>query len=67
VLVCTEVGGGAMYTMRFARELGVARFAVTPPNDAAQPEDWAGNVACIADGATPLPFDVDKACLLLNR
>jgi len=67
VLVCTELGGGAMHTMRFARELGVARFAVTPPNDAAQSEDWAGNVACIADGATPLPFDVDAACDLLNR
>jgi DNA processing protein len=67
VLICTELSGGAMHTMRFARERNVARFAVTPPNDAAQSEDWAGNLACIADGATPLPFDVDKACGLLNR
>ena len=64
VLVCTEPSGGAMHTMRFARDLGVARFAVTPPDDAAQSEDWAGNLACIADGATPLPFDVDRAYLM---
>ncbi len=31
VLVSTEIDGGAMHTMRFARELGRPRFAVTPP------------------------------------
>jgi DNA processing protein len=75
VLVCTEVSGGALYTMRFARELGVARFAITPPTVSSSPFDklrvtqdvWAGNVACIADGAMPLPFDVDRACDALRR
>jgi DNA processing protein len=68
VLVCAELSGGAMYTMRFARELAVARYAVTPPSGAAQSEDWAGNVACIAEGATPLAFDVgDAVAALLNR
>ena len=67
VLVCTELSGGAMHTMRFAREGNVARFAVMPPNDAGESEEWAGNLSCIADGATPLAFDVDAAAALLNR
>jgi DNA processing protein len=65
VLVCTEIGGGAMYTMEFARELGRARFAVTPPEGTSASEAWAGNVQCIAGGAIPLPFDVDKALVEL--
>jgi DNA processing protein len=64
VLICSEIGGGAMHTMEFARELGRARFAVAPPDDDAQ---WAGNVRCIADGATPLPFDVEKAAIVIGR
>jgi DNA processing protein len=67
VLVCTELRGGAMHTMAFARESGVARFAVTPPNDGAEREEWAGNLACIADGATPLPFDVESAAYLIAK
>jgi DNA processing protein len=66
VLICSEIGGGAMHTMRFARELGRPRFAVTPPNDAARSEDWAGNLRCIAEGATALPFDVDEVILRLR-
>ena len=66
VLICSEIDGGAMHTMRFARELGRARFAVTPPSEA-QAKDWAGNVQCIADGATPLPFDVEASAILLRR
>lgn len=66
VLVCTELSGGAMHTMRFARELGVARFAVTPPPDAAGSENWAGNFACIAEGATPLPLDIHEASVALQ-
>jgi len=58
VLVCSESGGGAMYTMHFARELGCPRFAVTPP---AKTYEWAGNLECIADGATALPLDVGTA------
>lgn len=61
VLVCTELSGGAMHTMRFAREFGVARFAVTPPNDGVEREEWAGNRACIEDGATPVPLNVNEA------
>jgi len=60
VLVCSETGGGAMHTMRFARELGKPRFAVRPP-DGANDEAWGGNRQAIADGATPIPLDVDAA------
>ncbi len=66
VLVCSEVGGGAMHTLEFARELGKPRYAVTPPAGAESLAQWSGNVACIADGATPLPFDVDAAVVALR-
>lgn len=66
VLVCTEIDGGAMHTMQFARELRHLRFAVTPPEDAEQSRYWAGNLRCIADGATPLEFDVERAILRLR-
>jgi len=58
VLVCTELDGGAMHTMRFARELGRPRFAVEPPLEAADAPEWAGNAECIREGASPIPFDV---------
>jgi DNA processing protein len=61
VLVCTEIDGGAMHTMRFARELRRPRFAVTPPKDSTIPAMWQGNLRCIEEGATPLEFDVEKA------
>lgn len=61
VLICTEIDGGAMHTMRFAHELSRPRFAVAPPNDAAQSRYWTGNLQCIADGGTALPFDVERA------
>jgi DNA processing protein len=67
VLVCTEIDGGAMHTMRFARALGRTRFAVTPPPEAARSAGWAGNIRAIADGATPLPFDVDAAVAMLTK
>jgi DNA processing protein len=67
VLVCTEIAGGAMYTMRFARDFGRPRFAVSPPMEAAHPEEWAGNRQCIEEGATPLPFEVDAAISVLAR
>lgn len=66
VLICTERSGGAMHTMRVAHELGIVRFAVMPPNDAVDSEDWAGNLAAIADGAALLPFDVESAMTLLD-
>jgi len=61
VLVCSEIDGGAMHAMRFARELGKPRFAVTPPEAAKDDPAWAGNLQAIADGAAPIPFDVAKA------
>lgn len=66
VLVCTEIAGGAMHTMEFARELGRPRFAVTPPAGAEEAPEWSGNFACIARGATPIPFDVDAALAILR-
>lgn len=63
VLVSTEIDGGAMHTMRFARELGRPRFAVSPPDTAPQ---WTGNLEAIEEGATPLPFDVDGALAALR-
>jgi DNA processing protein len=66
VLVCTEIDGGAMHTMQFATELGRPRFAVAPPADAANSAQWAGNIKCLDDGATPLPFDVEAALVMLT-
>ncbi|MBV8499942.1 MAG: DNA-processing protein DprA [Candidatus Eremiobacteraeota bacterium] len=66
VLVCSEIDGGAMHTMAFARKLGRPRYAVAPPVGAQSLPQWAGNVACIAGGATPLPFDVDAALVRLK-
>lgn len=66
VLVCSEIGGGAMYTMKFARELGRQRFAVKPPRAMRDAPEWAGNHACIRDGATPLPFELDDAIAVLR-
>ncbi len=66
VLVCSEIGGGAMHTMRFARELGRPRFAVMPregPDDEAQ---WAGNLEALEDGALPLSLDVQEALAVLH-
>jgi DNA processing protein len=67
VLICSEIDGGAMYTMRFARELGRLRFAVTPPADAPADPHWTGNLACIEDGATPLPFAIEAALRMLRQ
>ncbi len=66
VLVCSEIGGGAMHTMEFARELARPRFAVTPPAGSETLPEWGGNLECIADGATPLPFDVRAALVVLK-
>lgn len=67
VLICTEIDGGAMYTMRFARELLRPRFALTPPFGSDDSPQWAGNIECIADGATAVAFDIDEALLALRR
>jgi DNA processing protein len=67
VLICSEICGGALYTMRFARELERARFALSPPTSASGAPAWAGNLKCIAEGATPLPFDVEAALAIIAR
>lgn len=61
VLVCSEISGGAMHTMRFARELGRMRFAITPPAGTADETHWAGNLKALEDGAMPLSHDVEEA------
>ena len=61
LLVCSEIDGGAMHTMRFARELGKPRFAVQPPESVRDEAAWGGNLQALADGAVAVPFDVDKA------
>jgi DNA processing protein len=53
VLVVSDTAGGAMHTMRFAAQLGRPRFALD--------HEASGNRAAIADGAIPLPWDVDRA------
>jgi DNA processing protein len=67
VLVCTELEGGAMHTMEFARELGRPRFACEPPHNATNPQAWSGNRRCIDEGAATLPFDLENALRLLRR
>ena len=66
LLVCTEIGGGAMHTTRFAAELGRPRYAIVPPPDSQDAPEWAGNRKCLEDGATPLEFDVEKAIAALS-
>lgn len=66
VLICSEPNGGAMHTLRFARELGKPRFAVMPAPESAGRPEWAGNVQAIATGATSLPFDIERALAMLR-
>jgi hypothetical protein len=58
--------GAPMHAMRFAKELEKPRFAVMPPEEMKLRPEWAGNLACIAKGATPLPFDLKLAADLLR-
>jgi DNA protecting protein DprA len=57
VLIASEMDGGAMVTMRFAKQLGRPRFALAAYGDRA----YTGNAQAHADGAHVLPFDVDRA------
>ncbi len=61
VLIQSELGGGAMHTMRFARELERPRFARAPRVGAR----YAGNARAIADGATELPWEAEEAARLI--
>jgi DNA processing protein len=53
ILIESESNGGAMHTLRFARELGRLRFACDV--------GASGNRVAIADGATPLTSNIDDA------
>ncbi len=66
VLVASEAGGGAMHTMRFAREANRPRFAVQPPEPSKGQPSWAGNLRALADGAQPLPLNVSEALRILR-
>ncbi len=57
VLVSSEIEGGAMQTMRFAKELARPRFVL----DANGAPQYGGNAQARHDGAIPIPFDVDAA------
>jgi DNA processing protein len=62
VLIASEIDGGAMLTMRFAKDLGRPRFVL----DAQGQSEYAGNVQARADGAIALPFDVKGALRILH-
>jgi DNA processing protein len=57
LLIASEIDGGAMQTMRIAKELGRPRFAL----EARDGPEYAGNARAIADGATKLPHNVQAA------
>ena len=63
VLIASEMDGGAMVTMRFARQLGRPRFALAAYGD----RMYTGNAQAHADGAHVLPFDVDRALEIMRR
>jgi DNA processing protein len=65
ILICSEAGGGAIYTMQFARELGRPRYAIVPPPNGIGFEAWDGNVASLSAGALALPFDVEAALAIV--
>jgi DNA processing protein len=66
VLVCSELDGGAMHTMRFARRLARPRFAVAPPAGEQSSPLWAGNLQALVEGATPIPLDVSASIAILT-
>ena len=67
VLVSSERTGGAAHTMRFAGELGRARFAVAPPEETDASEAWALNRLCLAEGAVALPLDPPGAMAIIDH
>jgi DNA processing protein len=59
VLVVSNDAGGAMHTLRYAKELGRARFALDT--------DASGNRAALADGAVSLRWDAGVAAETILR
>jgi DNA processing protein len=62
VLIASEIDGGAMQTMHFAKELRRPRFAL----EAREGAEYAGNARAIADGAIKLPHNIQAALKLLR-
>jgi DNA processing protein len=62
VLIASEIDGGAMQTMRFAKNLGRVRFVL----DAQGQREYAGNVQARGDGALALPLDVRAALKVIH-
>jgi DNA processing protein len=64
VLICSESDGGAMHTMRFAKELRRPRYALVAKDG----PEYFGNRVALADDATALPWNiVDALHVLLGR
>ncbi|MBV9736988.1 MAG: DNA-processing protein DprA [Candidatus Eremiobacteraeota bacterium] len=61
VLVCSESDGGAMHTMRFAKELRRARYALVAKDG----PEYGGNRVALADDATALPWNIEDALHVL--
>ncbi len=62
VLVCSEIGGGAMQTLRVAKQLGRARFVLQTQGCA----PYAGNEQARAEGAILLPQGADEAANVIR-
>jgi DNA processing protein len=62
VLVASEIDGGAMHTVRFARELRKPIFVLLAQS---RSNRYAGNRFALGQGAIPLPLDVDEARAVL--
>ena len=58
VLIVSDAAGGAMHTLRLARELGRPRFALDV--------EATGNVQALADGALPVSGNVDAVLSLMD-
>ncbi|MGP6159789.1 MAG: DNA-processing protein DprA [Vulcanimicrobiaceae bacterium] len=61
VLVQSELDGGAMHTLRFARKLERPRFAFEPRG-----ERDAGNARAIDEGAVALPWEMNRVIELVQ-
>jgi len=59
VLVVSAADGGAMHTMRFAQDLGRARFAVDT--------DASGNRSALENGAVALPWSIGEAAAIVSN
>ncbi len=61
VLIVSDAEGGAMQTMRFARDLGRPRFALAAEVGGNRIAEASGNRIATADGAAALPWEVNAA------